>query len=64
MVTGDKDYRVKISRLLERGKYVHVVSRAAALGNPDTKYSYETLARKYPDRFTLVRLEELLEKAS
>jgi len=64
IITGDKDYRIKVSKLLERGKHVHVVSRASALGNPDTKYSYDTLARKYPERFTVKRLEELLEKQS
>jgi len=62
LVTGDKDYRVKVENLLKSGKHVHVVSRAAALGNPDTKHSYDYLANRYPERFTLKRLEELLEE--
>jgi hypothetical protein len=61
IVTGDKDYRIKVERLLERGKHVHFVSRRSSLGNPDAKHSYDTLAAMYPDRFTLKRLEDLLE---
>jgi NYN domain len=62
IVTGDKDYRVKVSKLLESGKHVHVVSRATALGDPDNKYSYDYLANRYPTRFTLKRLEDLLDQ--
>ena len=63
LVTGDIDYSVKIRSLLQRGKYVHLVSRASALGSPDAQYSYQNLAAKHPERFTLKRLEELLEQA-
>src|ERR1035441_3446562 len=62
LVTGDKDYRVKVENLLKSGKHVHIVSRAGALGNPDTKHSYDYLAKRYPERFTVKRLEELLEE--
>jgi hypothetical protein len=63
LVLGDIDYGVKVGKLLERGKHVHVVSRASALGNPETRYSYDNLARKYPDHFSVTRLEDLLESA-
>ena len=63
LVTGDIDYSVKIRSLLQRGKHVHLISRASALGNQDAQYSYQNLAKKHPDRFTLKTLEELLEQA-
>ena len=62
IITGDKDYRIKIEKLLTRGKHVHIISRRAALGNPDKKHSYDTLAAMFPDRFTLTKLEDLLER--
>jgi hypothetical protein len=62
-ILGDIDYGVKVRKLLEKGKCVHIISRASALGNPDTKFSYDNLARKYPGYFTVSRLEELLERA-
>lgn len=61
LVLGDKDYRITVEKLLQNGKLVHVVSRAAALAKAETKYSYDSLARRYPNHFTLHRLEELLE---
>ena len=45
LVTGDIDYSVKIRSLLQKGKHVHLISRASALGNPDAKYSYQNLAK-------------------
>ena len=61
LVLGDKDYRITVEKLLQNGKLVHIVSRAAALARPNTKYSYDSLARQYPDHFKLHRLEQLLE---
>ncbi|MGH8544642.1 MAG: NYN domain-containing protein [Gammaproteobacteria bacterium] len=56
LVAGDKGYFLTVERLLKNGKFVHVVSRAGSLA---AKYDY--LARRYPDRVSVTRLEELLE---
>jgi uncharacterized LabA/DUF88 family protein len=64
LVTGDKDYLIKVEKLLRNGKHVHVISRASALGNPDMPHSYGSLARQYPSQFTISKLEDLLEDAS
>ena len=61
LVLGDRDYRIIVDSLLKSGKQVHIISRASALGRPDTIYSYDYLARQYPNHFTLHRLEKLLE---
>ena len=61
LVTGDKDFRELCMKLLTDGHFVHIISRAASLGRADTKYSYDTLARDYPKRFNVIRLESLLE---
>jgi hypothetical protein len=61
LVTGDKDYRLSVDRLLANGKFVHVVGRSRSLTRPDSQISYDYLARQYPNRFTVVRLEQLLE---
>jgi len=61
IVTGDKDYRLKIDHLLKNGKYVHLISRTAALGAANRKHSYDSLAQQYPKHFSLRRLEELLD---
>jgi hypothetical protein len=60
LVTGDKDYRELIRELLQNGHFAHVVSRASSLGRPDTKYSYDRLAKEFPKRFDVVKLEDLL----
>jgi hypothetical protein len=61
LVLGDKDYRITVEKLLHNGKLVHVVARDDTLAKPDTKYSYDSIARQYPTQFTLHRLEELLD---
>lgn len=62
LVTGDKDYRIKVQNLLKNGKYVHVISRANALASPDKRISFDYLSREFPERFSVDRLEELLER--
>jgi hypothetical protein len=64
LVTGDKDYRVLIHELLQNGHFAHVISRASSLGRPDTKFSYDRLAQEFPQRFNVMRLEDLLENAN
>jgi hypothetical protein len=54
LVTGDKDYSIAVKGLLERGKFVHIVSRSTALAQ-----CYDELTHKYPNRFTVKYLEEL-----
>lgn len=62
LVAGDKDYRIKIESLLKKGKHVHVLSRARNLSRPETEYSYDFLAKEYPSRFTVQRIETLIEE--
>lgn len=62
LVLGDKDYRLTADRLLKNGKFVHIISRSAALGRSDLEHSYDSIARQYPERLTVTRLEELLER--
>jgi hypothetical protein len=56
LVTGDKDYELSVNRLLSNGKFVHVISRRRSLSP-----SYLSLSQKYPKRFTVVSLEDLIE---
>lgn len=64
LVTGDRDYRIKVNHLLEKGKYVYVISRAQSLSRPEAQDSYDFLAAQYPERFKVIRLEELLERVA
>jgi hypothetical protein len=64
LVLGDKDYRETAEGLLKNGKFVHIVSRASALARSDTKYSYDYLAKQYPERFSVLRLEQLLDEGA
>ena len=54
---GYKGYLIKVERLLREGRSVHLVSRSKALAG-----SFQHLADQYPQRFTVRRLEELLEQ--
>jgi hypothetical protein len=56
LVTGDKGYRFKVDKLLREGKYVSLISRESALAG-----SYDRLSAAHPERFSVVRLESLLE---
>jgi len=57
LVAGDVDYSVAIDKLLRDGKSVHLVGL-----HDRTWQGYRYLASEYPDRFTEVTLEELLEQ--
>jgi hypothetical protein len=56
LVTGDKDYELAVNRLLSNGKFVHVINRRHSLSP-----SYVSLSQKYPKRFTVASLEDLIE---
>jgi hypothetical protein len=57
VVTGDKDYRIRIESLLAVGKSVHVVAREQSLAD-----IYRSMAQEHSKRFSFATLEELIEE--
>ena len=56
LVSGDKDYRPTINKLLANHKTVHMLARGDSISQ-----QYDYLARQYPNRFILKPLEDILK---